>query len=225
MDVFGPHWANHFERISADWRSHVSEGDAVLIPGDISWAMQLKDALADLRRIGELPGHICILRGNHDYWWTSLTQLRACLPSGMQAVQNDAADGNAFVFCGTRGWTLPAQENPDPQDVRLCRREEMRLEMSLQAAARIAEGRPIVAMMHYPPVTPERIREGTPFTRLLSTYGVSRCVYAHLHGASVRHGFCGELEGVRYDLVSCDALGFKLLDVTPTSISKGAYVP
>ena len=80
MDVFGAHWEHHFERICADWQSRVQEEDIVLIPGDISWAMQLGDALNDLREIAKMPGHILLLRGNHDFWWSSVSQLRACLP-------------------------------------------------------------------------------------------------------------------------------------------------
>ena len=227
MDVFGPHWERHFDRISEDWRARVREEDIVLIPGDISWAMQLADAAQDLRRIASLPGRVLILRGNHDYWWSSLTQLRECLPPNMHAIQNDAFDGGEAVFCGTRGWTIPGEAasagacgepvaaSTDAQDVKIYRREALRLEMSLQAAAKLAQGRPIVAMLHYPPVIPECMRAGTEFTRLLSEYGVSRCVYGHLHGQSARRGFCGEYRGVRYDLVSCDALDFRLLDVTP----------
>ena len=86
--------------------------------------------------------------------------------------------------------------------------------MSLKDAARIANGRPIFAMMHYPPLLPETARQGTEFTRLLSEYGVKRCVYGHLHGQSVQRGFSGSYRGVRYDLVSCDALGFALKDVS-----------
>lgn len=215
MDIFGPHWADHFSRICEDWRARVSPRDIVLIPGDISWAMQLADAARDLEAIGALPGVKIILRGNHDYWWTSLTQLRAVLPPGMHAVQNDAFDGGGAVFCGTRGWTIPPRENACAQDVKLYRREELRLEMSLRQARELAQGRPVVAMMHFPPVTLENLACGTAFTRLLAAYGVTRCVYGHLHGASIRRGFCGEMGGVRYDLVSCDALGFRLLDVTP----------
>ena len=225
MDVFGPHWENHFERISRDWRARVSDTDVVLIPGDISWAMQLEQALADLRRIAGLPGRILILRGNHDYWWSSLTQLRCSLPANMHAVQNDAYDAGDVVFCGTRGWMIPPgcmgapQEikpgsAPASQDEKLYRRESMRLEMSLQAAQRMAKGRPIFAMMHYPPLLPECMRTGTEFTRLLTQYGVARCVYGHLHGQSVQRGFNGEYRGVRYDLVSCDALHFVLKDVS-----------
>lgn len=214
MDVFGPHWENHFERISEDWRARVAPEDVVLIPGDICWAMQLKDALEDLNRIAQLPGRILLLRGNHDYWWSSLTQLRCSLPANMHAVQNDAYDAGDVFFCGTRGWMIPQSGSASAQDEKIYRREAMRLELSLQAAQRIADGRPIFAMMHYPPLLPENAKSGTEFTRLLSAYGAARCVYGHLHGASVQRGYSGLYNGVQYDLVSCDALRFKLKDVS-----------
>lgn len=213
MDVFGAHWENHFERIAEDWRARVKDEDIVLIPGDISWAMQLAPALEDLKRIAQLPGKILILRGNHDYWWSSLTQLRSNLPENMLAVQNDAFDCGEVVVCGTRGWTIPCTANATSQDEKLYRREAMRLEMSLSAAKNMAQGRSIIAMMHYPPLLPENAKTGTAFTELLSAYGVARCVYGHLHGPSVQRGYRGMYEGVRYDLVSCDALGFKLKEI------------
>ena len=122
--------------------------------------MQLGDALNDLREIAKLPGTILLLRGNHDYWWSSLSQLRACLPENMHAVQNDAFDAGECVFCGTRGWTIPLGQNAAAQDEKLYRREALRLEMSLKDAARIANGRPIFAMMHYPPLLPETAASG-----------------------------------------------------------------
>jgi len=221
MDVFGAHWENHFERIEKDWRARVAEEDVVLIPGDISWAMQLEPALEDLRRISLLPGKKLILRGNHDFWWSSLTQLRCSLPENMHAVQNDAYDAGDVVFCGSRGWTLPQAGNTEmslgqaaSQDEKIYRREAMRLEMSLKAAKRMAGDRPIFAMMHYPPLLPEYARGGTEFTRLMTEYGVVRCVYGHLHGPSVQRGYNGLYNGVQYDLVSCDALGFALREVS-----------
>ncbi|MFR8178345.1 MAG: metallophosphoesterase [Christensenellales bacterium] len=135
MDVFGAHWERHFERICADWQSRVKPEDIVLIPGDISWAMQLSDALNDLREIAKLPGTILLLRGNHDYWWSSLSQLRACLPENMHAVQNDAFDAGDCVFCGTRGWTIPLGQNAAAQDESLSPREALRLDMLAHAAA------------------------------------------------------------------------------------------
>ena len=214
MDVFGPHWENHFERICESWRQLVSPEDVVLIPGDISWAMQLDAALCDLRRIGQRPGTILILRGNHDFWWSSLTQVRCNLPADMHAVQNDAYDAGAYVICGTRGWMIPGQ-GASAQDEKIYKREVLRLKMSLDAAKKMAGDRPIVAMMHYPPLLPEHKAGGTGFTQLLSAYGVSVCVYGHLHGHSVQRGVRGLYEGVQYHLASCDALDFKLLDITP----------
>lgn len=222
MDVFGQHWENHFERISEDWCAKVTDEDIVLIPGDISWAMQLGSALEDLRRIASLPGRMLILRGNHDYWWSSLTQLRCNLPENMHAVQNDAYDAGDVVFCGTRGWMIPPSavngqaegRGSISQDEKLYRREAMRLEMSLQAARKIAAGRPVFAMMHYPPLLPEYAKSGTEFTRLLTEYGAVRCVYGHLHGPSIQRGYTGVYNGVQYDLVSCDALRFELMDVS-----------
>lgn len=214
MDVFGPHWKDHFERIACDWREKVCDDDFVLIAGDISWAMQLPDALCDLRRIAELPGHVVILKGNHDYWWGSLTQLRAALPPNVTAIQNDAYDAGFCVFCGTRGWEIPPEKGADPQNVKIYRREVGRLELSLKEAQRAAQGRPLFALMHYPPLLPEYEENGTEFTALLSRYGVRRCVYGHLHGAHARRGMHRIYGGVRYDLTSCDALGFRLLDVS-----------
>ena len=222
MDIFGPHWKDHFERISEDWRAKVSPEDIVLIPGDISWAMQLADAMEDLRRIAALPGTILILRGNHDYWWSSLTQLRSGLPENMKALQNDAYDAGECVFCGTRGWTIPGAGSDAEQDLKIYRRETGRLELSLKAAKSLAGDRPIFAMMHYPPILPEFLSAGTSFTRLLTEYGVTRCVYGHLHGQSTRKAFNGMYAGVRYDLTSCDALGFQLKDVSLSAALENA---
>ncbi|MFR2149791.1 MAG: metallophosphoesterase [Christensenellales bacterium] len=174
MDVFGSHWEHHFERICADWRSRVKPEDIVLIPGDISWAMQLGDALSDLRDIAKLPGTILLLRGNHDFWWSSLSQLRACLPENMHAVQNDAFDAGTCVFCGTRGWTIPLGQNATAQDEKLYRREAA-AEMSLKDAARIANGRRFCNDA-LSAAAAGNGASGTEFTRLLSEYGVKRCV-------------------------------------------------
>lgn len=211
MDVFGAHWENHFERISEDWRKRVTEQDVVLIPGDISWAMQLDRALEDLRRIGTLPGRKLILRGNHDYWWSSLTRVRALLPEGNWALQNDARDIGDAVVCGTRGWNVVADNSTDAQNLKIYRRELMRLELSLKDAAAKAQGRPIVCMLHFPPFGEKR--EVSCFTQLLEAYGVHTCVYGHLHGEGIRSAFEGERGGVRYKLVSCDSLGFRLHEV------------
>ena len=214
MDVFGDHWEGHFARISQDWRERVEPEDIVLIPGDISWAMQLAHAVPDLRAIGELPGRKILVKGNHDYWWSSLTQLKAILPERMDVLQHSAIDVGGAVVCGTRGWVIPTRETPlAPEDEKLYQRELMRMEMALQAADKLRAGRPIVVMMHYPPLyLSER---DTAFTQLFERYGAHTVVYGHLHGLGIRSGFNGEHAGVQYRLVSCDSLEFQLAKILP----------
>ncbi len=219
MDVFGSHWENHFEKISADWRQKVTTDDLVLLPGDISWAMRMEDALPDLQSIGSLPGKKILLRGNHDYWWGAITRLRSCLPENMYALQNDALIMGGKVICGTRGWLLPGEAGLDVEDMRIYQRELMRLEMSLSQAQRIGKGLPIIAMLHYPPFN-ER-QEPSGFTELLEKYSVADVVYGHLHGPGLKSGFTGVVRGIRYYLTSCDALGFSLLNITDS----GSKVP
>ncbi len=213
MDVFGPCWDRHFERIAEAWRALVAPEDTVLIPGDISWAMQLEAALPDLRAIGALPGRKVLIRGNHDYWWSAITRIRAALPPGMIALQHDAADLGDCVVCGTRGWSIPTAESPlSGEDDKIYRRELIRLELSLAAAERIAAGRPLVVMLHYPPLYSHE--QGSGFTRLMEDHVVRLCVYGHLHGAGIRAGFNGFFGGVEYRLTSCDSLDFHPLPLT-----------
>ncbi|MBS7299823.1 MAG: metallophosphoesterase, partial [Eubacteriales bacterium] len=123
MAVFGAHWEGHWEKICQDWRARVTTQDVVLVPGDISWAMQLEHALDDLHAIAALPGRKILLRGNHDYWWSSLTRVREALPEGMYALQNDAMEMEGIVFAGSRGWTLPGSEAATGEDLKIYQRE------------------------------------------------------------------------------------------------------
>ena len=206
MDVFGSHWDRHFETISENWRKKIGQDDLVLIPGDISWAMQLAEAKDDLDAIGRLPGTKLLLRGNHDYWWSSLSKLRAILPEKMHVIQNDALAIGGHIFCGTRGWNFPTAQQPlNEQDEKIYQRELMRLRMSLDHAKKL-DGEDVTVMLHFPPLFADGL--GTAFTDILEEYGVQHVVYGHLHGAGIKIGFEGEREGIQYHLVSCDALGF-----------------
>lgn len=212
MDVFGLHWENHFEQIQQSWCSKVGNEDIVLIPGDISWAMQLEDAVADLEAIGALPGRKVLLKGNHDYWWSSIAKVRACLPPNMYAIQNDALCLDEYVFCGTRGWSLPTDQNPlSPQDNKIYQREVLRLQLSLENAVPLLHGKSLVVLLHFPPLLADGTE--TEFTYLLEQYPVEAVVYGHLHGAGISAGFCGKRNGIVYQLVSCDALHFELQEV------------
>jgi len=206
MDVFGSHWDRHFEIISQNWREKIAEDDIVLIPGDISWAMQLSEAQDDLNAIAQLPGIKLLLRGNHDYWWSSLNKLRSALPKGMHVIQNDAMKIGDHIFCGTRGWNFPtAQQSLSAQDEKVYLRELIRLRMSLDQARKLGDGE-VTVMLHFPPLFADGI--STAFTEILDEYKVQRVVYGHLHGAGIKIGFDGVRNGIIYHLVSCDALGF-----------------
>jgi predicted phosphohydrolase len=209
MDVFGMHWEGHWDRIRAVWREEVSPEDAMLLPGDLSWAMTLAQAVPDLEEIAELPGKKVLLRGNHDYWWSSVSRVREALPRDMHAVQNDALALGGAVVCGTRGWACPGSAAWEGEaDRKIYERELIRMRLSLEAAARIREpGEPLVAMVHFPPFDERSGRSG--FTDLLEEYGVNVAVYGHLHGIPEGSAFEGERGGVEYRMVSCDYIGFR----------------
>ena len=137
--------------------------------------------------------------------------MRALLPEESWALQNDARDIGNAVVCGTRGWNVIADNSADAQNLKIYRRELMRLELSLKDEAAKAQGRPIVCMLHFPPFGEKK--EDSGFTQLLEAYGVHTCVYGHLHGEGIRSAFEGERGGVRYKLVSCDSLGFRLAEI------------
>ena len=204
MDIFGPNWDNHAARLEAAWRAAVQPEDAVLLPGDISWGMSLDEAKADLAFLAALPGTKVLLRGNHDYWWNSISKVRAALPGGMHAVQNDSLVLGGVAVLGTRGWVCPGSTLFDPAvDQKLYERELIRLELSLKSAqARM----PKLCMLHYPPFNERRQQSG--FTELLEAYGVERAVYGHLHGKACRNAFEGIRNGVEYTLCSADHLEF-----------------
>ena len=210
MHIFGSHWEGHFDQIAQDWRARVGDDDIVLIPGDISWAMQLDEAMADLHMIGALPGRKILIRGNHDYWWSAISRLRRQLPKGMYALQNDALVLDDIVFCCSRGWMQPQGEH-DEENARIYQRELMRMRLSLEAARRQhREGR-LIALCHYPPS--DAAGRESPMTELFSLFDASDVVYGHLHGQALNGAFEGSIDGVRYHCVSCDYLNFRLMQL------------
>ena len=152
MDVFGDHWRGHADKMATAWDAMVGADDVVLCPGDLSWAMKLEGAAPDLGWIGARPGRLKILtRGNHDYWWSAIGKVRAALPVGVVALQNDAVDLGDVVVCGSRLWTCPGALDWDSHDEKIYVREVERLKLSLEAGHKLAAGRPLIAAIHYPP--------------------------------------------------------------------------
>ena len=203
MDVFGEAWRGHTEKLERNWRETVSSEDLVLIPGDISWAMQLQAALPDLSFIGDLPGKKVLLKGNHDYWWSAIGRVRATLPAGMRALQNDSIVEAGIGICGSRGWLCPGSSNFSQDDEKIYLRELDRLSLSLQSLPQVETK---IAMLHFPPFSDKDRASG--FTERLEAAGVKIAVYGHLHGEANRYAFEGEKNGVYYHCVAADKLDF-----------------
>lgn len=211
MDVFGISWADHDERLYANWIETVGPGDTVIICGDISWGLKLDEAMADLRFIEALPGKKIITKGNHDLWWGSVSKLNA-ISDDLVFLQNTAyVMDDGVAICGTRGWICPGTDGFDAHDQKIYERELMRLEMSIKDA--IAGGATtLIVSLHYPPSNDKFQESG--FTDMLTKYGVKTCVYGHLHGREAfKNGYKGSWNGVEYKLVSLD-----YVDATPIKI-------
>ncbi len=212
MDIFGSGWEGHFEKIKADWRNKVTDEDVVLIPGDISWAMKLSDALVDLRSLADLPGKKVFIRGNHDYWWNGITKLRDQAPNdSFYFLQTDAVRIGEFVIVGSRGWTCPGSADYTEQDQKLYLREGQRFQLAFLDADKLKqEGDKLIAMIHYPPMNVKK--EDTLFTDLFKANGVEKVVFGHIHGA-VYFPLKTEKDGVEYIMTSCDKVGFSLVKI------------
>lgn len=206
MTIFGPQWDGHPDAIFEHWQRLVTPEDLVLIPGDISWAMHLAQALPDLQRIGEMPGTKVLLRGNHDYWWSSAGKIRAALPPGMHIIQNDALRFGNVVVCGTRGWLTPGYEALDAEDSRLLQREAERLKLSVGAAERLRQpGDTLVMMLHYPPASPPYAPN--PLSEVIVQAQPDLLLYGHLHGVPPERAM-SHLGSIPAHLVAADGLKF-----------------
>jgi len=212
MDIFGAHWQGHWEKIKADWTARVAPQDIVLIPGDISWAMQLQAAVSDLQDIATLPGRKVLIKGNHDYWWNSPARIRDLLPADMFILQNDALCLDDLLLCGTRGWLQPDSAGFGIEDNKIYARELIRLRLSLDAMRKLRkEGQKVIAMLHYPPHNMRH--DPSEISTILEEYQVNACVYGHLHNSFPPDAAQYDIGGVTYYLTSCDYLGFQLKEI------------
>ena len=214
MEVFGKRWKNYIEKIRSNWERVVSDGDTVILPGDISWGLATSDALEDLLWIDSLPGKKIILKGNHDFWWSTVSKLTAFFDEhsigSIQILNNNAIELDEFIVAGSRGWFTDksmqnAEENVDYD--KIVNREAIRLKMSLDAARRIkGDGdKEIFVFLHFPPVWGEYGCE--QILNVLKEYNIHRCYFGHIHGVySAPATF--EHSGIKFSLISADFLDF-----------------
>lgn len=212
MNIFGPVWENYLEEIEQSFNENVSDDDLVLIAGDISWAMKLSDAKADLDYLAKFKGKKVIIKGNHDYWWSSISGVRALLPNNVYALQNDALRFDNVVVCGSRGWTVPEVSHKTPEDEKIYKRELIRMELSLKSALALKqENDTLIVMMHYPPFNSKL--EENDFTKLFEKYGVDVVVYGHLHSYDKKQRLITYINNIKYYLTSCDLIGNKVIEI------------
>ncbi len=204
MEIFKG-WENYTEKIEKNWNDTVSDSDTVVIPGDISWAMKLEQAEADLRFIHNLPGKKLIFKGNHDLWWQTMSKLNIFLQdNGFDSIEflhNSAKRVGDIAVCGTRGWFYDGEASK-----KVILREAGRLEASIKSA--IALGGEPVAFLHYPPIAGDLVVD--EIMQVLLDYKIKRCYYGHIHGVSFksRRAFEGDYKGIEFKLISADYLKF-----------------
>lgn len=216
MNIFGENWENHEEKIKEDWLKKVNKEDCVILPGDFSWAMNLEDAYLDFKYLNELPGKKLLLKGNHDYWWTTLKKMRIYLEENnfndIDFIYNNSYCYENYIITGTRGWTLNDLEN----NGKILNRELGRLELSLQEGiTKFGTDKEVLVFMHYPPITNSAILNNLElkFVEVMKKYNVKRCMYGHLHSRSHKDAIEGIVDGIQFNLVSGDYLDFKLMKI------------
>lgn len=215
MDIFGEQWENYEEKIKENWIKNIKEDDLVLLPGDFSWAMYLKDTVKDFEFINALPGKKLLLKGNHDYWWTTLTSMRNFLKENkfknIDFIYNNSYEYDGYIIAGTRGWT----QSDDNEDKRLVSRELIRLELSIQDGIKnFGDNKPIIVCMHYPPIVKNNNSNRIEFAEIMEKYNVEKCIYGHLHGTSQIGLIEGKINKIDYKMVSCDYTNFELIKIT-----------
>ena len=203
MDVFGGRWTNYVDKLLEGF-SQLRDEDLTVLCGDLSWGMSLEGARDDFLFIDRLPGRKVVLKGNHDYWWSTATKARRFFAeNGIDTIDilyNNCCLYGETALCGTRGWPF---DDLAAQGEKLMAREAGRLRMSLQAAGDAAQR---IAFLHYPPIYPGAAAQ--ELVDVLHDFGVTECYYGHLHGKSIRYATQGERDGITYRLISADGLAF-----------------
>ena len=208
MDVFGDRWKDHVKKLEQNWNQVVGEDDFVLIPGDISWGINLDEALPDFSFIESLSGIKIISKGNHDYWWSTRRKFQSFLDANgfktISMLHNNTYRVGGYTICGSRGWIDPGDPGFDDGDREIFSREMERLRLSLEQGKRL--GGRIIAMLHYPPF--DSGHRANDFASLLKEYNAEMCVYGHIHGWWEDSWRDEVVDGIRYLLVSADFLSF-----------------
>ena len=223
MEVFGPRWQNYIERLERNWRAVITNDDVVVIPGDISWAMTMEEALPDLKFIDSLPGRKIIGKGNHDFWWSTVSKMRKFFEensiNSIDILYNNALETEDFIICGSRGWFNDESRqntvgNTEPDYEKIVKREAMRLKMSLEEGVKLKgeSDKELIVFLHFPPVYADFIcRE---IIDVLHEYGIKNCFYGHVHGNYFMPRTL-EFEKIDFIMTASDFLSFAPMPIHP----------
>ncbi len=213
MDIFGENWKKHEEKIKENWLKKVKEEDLVILPGDFSWAMYIGDAIEDFKFLNSLPGKKLLLKGNHDFWWETLTKNRRFLEDhefkNIDFIYNNSYLYENKIITGTRGWS-ELEEKPE----KIIRRENIRLDLSLKdGVEKYGDDKEIIVCMHFPPFNNYEELD-LNFIKTMKKYNVKKCIYGHIHGESAhKEAIQGNINGIQFVLASSDYTGFDLLKI------------
>lgn len=216
MDIFGKNWENHSEKLKTNWIEKVKENDTVILPGDFSWATYLENTYNDFEYLNSLPGKKIMLKGNHDYWWSTLAKMNKFLQGNnfenIEFLYNNSFCIENKIIVGTRGWintNLKSEENQ-----KILKRENARLKLSLaDGIKKYGEEKEIFVFFHYPPFYKEAVIDDMNFIKTMKNYNVKKCFYGHLHSDSHKEAIEGVIDGIEYKLVSSDYMNFELLKI------------
>lgn len=215
MDVFGGGWEDYVSKIESNWKRLVAEGDTVVIAGDLSWGMTLEQSLPDFIFINALPGKKILVKGNHDYFWATVSKMSSFLRQNnlefICFLHNNSYEIDGIGLCGTRGWFIDESKD-GVESQKIYQRELLRLEASLKSSK--SESKTVV--MHYPPIYKGFIC--TPIIDLFKAYNVTQCYYGHLHGNARSSAVTGMHGSVYYRLVSADNVNFEPVRIFSTNI-------
>ncbi len=207
MDVFGKIWIDHFNKIKENWLKLVCDDDLILICGDTSWAMNINDAIPDLNWIDNLPGKKIIIKGNHDFWWTSINKLNS-IYENIKFIQNNYISFKEYAICGSRGFNIDILNSQDEKNhLKILEREKIRMNLSLRSAKKDGYKK-IIYMSHYPPFSINNISPNKNiFINILNEYNVEIVIYGHIHN-NFEKFYDRKINHTKYYLTSCDYLNF-----------------
>jgi predicted phosphohydrolase len=208
MNIFGDNWSNYEEKIESNCRSVINPEDTLILAGDFSWGTYMEESLKDFEFLSKIPGRKVIIKGNHDYWWDTISKLKKFVKdnnfNNIEFLHNNFFEAEGVAICGTRGWEIGNNDMEPEQDAKVANREKERLIRSLDLAKDYKE---IIVVTHY------NVGINSEYIEILKKYNVKKCVYGHLHGKVDKEKINYQKEGIDFICTSCDLIDFKPIKV------------